>query len=69
MEGGIATVSLKMDATNKPSSAEDSLKVPGGVFDWSHTFKNGEEIQVPGFPQKIMGHEVEDIELMFKMYG
>lgn len=68
MEGGIATLSLKIDASNKPFSAEVSLKVPGKDFDWSHTFKNGEEIQVPGFPQKIMGHEVADLQLMFKMY-
>ena len=68
LDGDIVTLSLKIDVSHKPFSAEVSLKVPSKGFDWSHTFKNGDKIQVPGFPQRIMGREVADLYLMFKMY-
>ena len=66
-EGESVTLSLKFDRSRYPLSAEISLKVPGKGFDWSHTFKSGDKIQVPGFPLTIMGRGGADIFLTLTM--
>lgn len=57
---------LKIDPTKK--TAEVGLKVPSRSFYWSHTFKSGEKIQVPGFPLAIKGVAGADMYLMYSVF-
>lgn len=61
------TLTLKIDPSQEPMSAKVSLKVPSRDYDWSHTLKSGEKIQVPGFPLAIKGLMDADMFLMFTM--
>ena len=61
------TLTLKIDTSQEPMSAKVSLKVPSRNYDWSHTLKSGEKIQVPGFPLAIRGLMDADMFLMFTM--
>lgn len=48
-------------------SATITLKVPNLDYEWSHTFKSGDKIQVPGLPLKIEGVANSDMYLMLKL--
>ena len=61
------TLSLKFDRSQEPLSAEITLKVPGQGFEWKHTFKSGDKIQVEGFPLSIKGIGSADIYLTLTM--
>lgn len=66
-EGEAVTLSLKFDRSKEPLSAEITLKVPGLGFEWEHTFKSGDKIQVEGFPLSIKGIGSADIYLTLTM--
>lgn len=66
-DGEKVTLSLKFDRSQDPLSAEVSLKVPGRDFEWSHTFKSGDKIQVEGFPLPIKGIGSADMYLVLTM--
>ena len=66
-DGEKVTLSLKFDRSQDPLSAEVSLKVPGRDFEWSHTFKSGDKIQVEGFPLAIKGIGSADMYLVLTM--
>lgn len=66
-EGETVTLSLKIDRSKDPLSAEISLKVPGLGYEWSATFKSGDKIQVPGFPLTIKGLGGADMYLTLTM--
>jgi len=65
--GEAVTLSLTFDRSQEPLSAEIILKVPGRGFEWKHTFKSGEKIQVEGFPLAIKGIGSEDMYLTLTM--
>ena len=66
-EGESVTLSLKIDRSQDPLSAEIRLAVPGKGFDWSHTFKSGDKIQVAGFPLTIKGLGGADMFLVLTL--
>ncbi len=66
-EGETVTLSLKIDRSQDPLSADISLKVPGRDWEWTDTFKSGDKIQVPGFPLNIKGIGGADMYLMLTM--
>ena len=66
-EGEAVTLSLKFDRSQEPMSAEIILKVPGRGFEWKHTFKSGDKIQVVGFPLSIKGIGSADMYLTLTM--
>ena len=68
VEGESISLTLKIDGTKEPLTAEISLKVPSKGFDWSHAFKNGEKIQVPGFPLNMKGLVGANMYLVVNMY-
>ena len=68
VEGESISLTLKIDGSKEPLTAEITLKVPSKEFDWSHSFKNGEKIQVPGFPLNIKGLVGADMYLVVYMY-
>nr|XP_058965589.1 uncharacterized protein LOC131792228 [Pocillopora verrucosa] len=49
------TVTVNFDTWDDPMSADVTMSVPKLGFDWSARVKNGEEIEVPGFPLDIKG--------------
>lgn len=49
------TVTMNFDTWDDPMSADVTMSVPKLGFDWSARVKNGEEIEVPGFPLDIKG--------------
>ena len=66
-ESEAVTLSLKFERSQEPLSAEIILKVPARNFEWKHTFKSGERIQVEGFPLSIQGIGSADIYLTLTM--
>ena len=66
-EGEAVTLSLKFDRSQEPLSAEIILKVPGKNFEWEHTFKSGDKVQVEGFPLSIKGIGSADMYLTLTM--
>ncbi len=66
-EGETVTLSLKIDRSQHPLSADISLKVPGLDYEWTATFKSGDKIQVPGFPLTLKGIGGADMYLMLTM--
>lgn len=68
IEGETVTLNLKIDMSQKPLSAEVTLRVPSLGYEWSHSFKTEDKIQVPRFPslfQELMG---ADMYLMFTTF-
>lgn len=49
------TVTVNFDTWDDPMSADVTMSVPKLGFDWSARVKNGEVIEVPGFPLDIKG--------------
>ena len=66
-DGESMTLSLKFDRSQDPLTAEVILKVPGRSFEWKHTFKNGDKLQVVDFPLAIKGLGSADIYLTLTM--
>lgn len=66
-DGEDVTLTLKFVGSQEPLSAEIILKVPGRGFEWKHTFKSGEKIQVEGFPLSIKGIGSADMYLTLTM--
>ena len=66
-EGEAVTLSLKFDRSQETLSADIVLKVPGRDFEWKHTLKSGEKIQVEGFPLSIKGIGSADMYLTLTM--
>ena len=67
LEGQTVTLSLEVNSAEDVMSATITLKVPNPYYEWSHTFKSGDKIQVPGFPLKIKGVANADMHLMLKL--
>ena len=67
LEGQTVTLSLEFNSAEGVMSAKISLKIPNLDYEWSHTFKSGDKIQVPGFPLKIKGVANPDMYLMLKL--
>jgi len=66
-EGEAVKLSLKFDRSQETLSADIVLKVPGRDFEWKHTLKSGEKIQVEGFPLSIKGIGSADMYLTLTM--
>ena len=60
-------LNLAFNSAEGVMSATITLKVPNLDYEWSHTFKSGDKIQVPGFPLKIEGVANPDMYLMLKL--
>ena len=54
VHGKAVTFSLKIDRSQDPLSAEMSVTVKDPKFDWSHTFKSGDKVQMEGLPQSTV---------------
>ena len=67
LDGQTVTLSLEFNSAEGEVSATITLKVPNLDYEWSHTFKSGDKIQVPGFPLKIKGVANPDMYLMLKL--
>ncbi|XP_073255121.1 uncharacterized protein [Porites lutea] len=67
LDGQTVTLSLQFNSAEDVMSATITLKVPNLDYEWSHTFKSGDKIQVPGFPLKIKGVANADMYLMLKL--
>ena len=52
-----------------PMTADVTVSVPELSFDWSATFKDGEKIELPGFPLEIEGFPIgeTDVYLEFSL--
>lgn len=48
-------MTVNFDTWDDPMSADVTMSVPKLGFDWSARVKNGEVIEVPGFPLDIKG--------------
>ena len=68
VQGEKAILKLEIDTSSEPMSAKVSLTVPSREFNWSHTFMNGQKLQVKGFPLQIQDYDVVDMYFMLKMY-
>lgn len=68
LDGQTVTLSLEFNSAEGEVSATITLKVPNLDYEWSHTFKSGDKIQVPGFPLKIKGVANPDMYLMLTVY-
>ena len=60
-------LNLAFNSAEGVISATITLKVPDLDYEWSHTFKSGDKIQVPGFPLKIEGVANPDMYLMLEL--
>ncbi|XP_068687036.1 uncharacterized protein [Montipora foliosa] len=68
VQGEKAILKLEIDTSSGPMSANVSLTVPSRKFHWSHTFMNGQKLQVKGFPLQIQDYDVVHMYFMLKMY-